>query len=63
MFLTWIAQAGRNTIDGDVDQAFLICAQFTLTQAVNQFNLDIVENVEVWQAIIQTGLEGRKLCQ
>ena len=47
MFLTRIAQAGRDTIDGDVDQAFLVCAQFTLAQAVNQFNLDIVENVEV----------------
>ena len=48
MCLTRITQAGRNTIDGDVDQAFLVCTQFTLAQAVDEFNLDIVENIEVW---------------
>ena len=47
MFLTRITQAGRDTIDGDVNQAFLVCTQFSLAQAVDEFNLDIVENVEV----------------
>ena len=52
--LTRVTKTCCNTIDGNVNKANFVIGQIIVTKTFNQFNLDVVQDVEVWQSETQT---------
>ena len=52
--LTRVTKTCCNTIDGNVNKANFVIGQIIVTKTFNQFNLDVVQDIEVWQTEVQT---------
>ena len=59
--LTRVTKTCCNTIVGNLNKANFVVGQIIVTKTFNQFNLDVVQDIEVWQTEVQTCFKLRTL--